>query len=527
MRSGRGVGSQRQRQRGNLYLYGQRSIQLSGSEGNGIIGLNGTENLVNDTNHTIAGAGGIVFNSFTNNGTLESEYFDGGNTLAVLANNITNWNPGTSTLTGGNYIVDDQSALFLSLDGIPFFGGAQRGADLPTAPQIQTLSGANVSVTGSGLFTGDSAALGVLFGEFGTRPVDALGVLGTIDSGASGTAGLSLTNVGGTNFFDSYVIAPGNGVLTVSSDDGRGHLTDTATLHLDNSNLVLSADPNDPFSYADLVNTASSTTGNNPTSTISMVNGSGLFVQNLTNNASATGAGTATASITIDGVAQNVSETNLIVGGDLYNQVSTQGPFTGNATASILLTNGASLYVNGSLTNSVTSDSLQGTVSAGITVDNSSLVVNRDFNNTTNAANGNAYLSLRNNAYGEVDGAINNGAGSSIGLSGGSTLNVFGGNLTNAGTVSLGDGSLVSVSGVFDNSGGTLSLNGGESANSVFANGFTNTGGTLNVAAGDTADFRAGDGSNSGDFLQSCHERRQRPDGAEQRNLLRRRHGQL
>jgi hypothetical protein len=475
---------------------GNGSIQMSGSEGNAIIGFYGDESLVNDTNHTIAGAGGILFNNFTNNGTLHAEN-NGGNALAVLAN-VTNWDPGTSTLTGGNYIVDDQSTMYLSLGGNPLGGGQRVAGKDDGVPQIQTLSGANVSITGSGLLTGDPAALGFLFGEFFGQPVDALGVLSTIDSGASGAAGLSLTNVGGTNGFDSYVINPASGVLTVSSDDSRGHLTDTATLQLDNSNLIL-GDP-DTGSFSDLVNTASSTTGNNPTSTIGMVNGSGLFVQNLTNNASATGAGTASALITVDGVAQNVSEVNVGVSGDLYNQVSTTGAFTGNATASIFLTNGAAMQVVGSLTNSVTSDSLQGTVSAAISVDNSSLLVNGDFHNITNAANGNAYLSLNNNAYAEVDGVVTNSAGSSIGLDGGSTLNVFGGNLTNGGTVSLYNGSQVSVSGVFDNSGGTLSLNGGESENFVYANGFTNTGGTLNVAAGDTADFRASDGSNSARF---------------------------
>jgi hypothetical protein len=116
---------------------GTGSVTLSNNAGNLIEGATGTESLTNDAAHTIQGTGMIEsLASFTNNGILSSNA--GGALIVATSANLSNWNSGT--LTNGYYSASNGSVLQLSSIG----GGS-----------IQTLTGTQITLSGTGIISGD------------------------------------------------------------------------------------------------------------------------------------------------------------------------------------------------------------------------------------------------------------------------------------------------------------------------------------------------------------------------------------
>jgi len=123
---------------------GTGSVTLSDNAGNLIKGVTGMESLINDGGHTIQGTGTIEnLASFTNNGALNSNA--GGTLIVDTSAHLGNWNSGT--LTNGYYSASNGSVLQLSSIG---------------AGSIQTLAGAQISLSGTGIISGDGTTNALL-----------------------------------------------------------------------------------------------------------------------------------------------------------------------------------------------------------------------------------------------------------------------------------------------------------------------------------------------------------------------------
>ncbi len=118
---------------GTVELAGSGSIVLNGFAGNldsALINDLGNSNLIQDSGHTISGAGLINVDSFTNNGTVNADI--SGSTLLLETNGVAYTNSGTyeatnggtldvtsvtnfasGTLTGGTYQVNANSTMIL------------------------------------------------------------------------------------------------------------------------------------------------------------------------------------------------------------------------------------------------------------------------------------------------------------------------------------------------------------------------------------------------------------------------------
>ena len=488
-----------------------------------ISGQNGSESLLNDVNHTIAGSGAI-FNlaNATNSGTLQSLY--SGQTLA-LNTTLTNWSGASNTLTGGNYAANDGSILQLSSIG---------------SNTIQTLS-ANVTINGAGLLTGDGTT-------------NALANLTSLADGAT----LTLNN-------SNLSVNPSGGVFTL----------DPSALNLNGSSLSIAGPvDNAPGSTINLTFSGTPSTLaitgalNNEVGSSINLNGGGNAVNALgfTNSGSLFIAAGDTADFRSGSTNtfSNLDATGSLNGGDY----DISGKFaydatTGTGGGQILALNGANLtlsdsgqIVYGGAQGSAGSNALgaltaiTGTDQAGsasLSLNNYTLNLPNDLANTaTSSSDGSltssaiflagANLTANNLSNAAIDSSPTGAApfagmlvfGSTLTATGnltntanvtasvlgsgvtagillhGSSLTV-GGTLTNsllgnpagcgcaAAVLDLQDNSTVSVAGLVDNTNGTIFLNGG--GNILTGGGFTNTNGVLDVEPGDTADFRKGGAS--------------------------------
>lgn len=387
-----------------------------------IEGYIGTENLINDTPHTIAGNGDIdFFTNFTNNGTLHAS----GGQLQVDVGNFTNWDGTTGKLSGGTYIVDDGSSLMFT--GLSLSTGQGRiHTNVGTVGTIQTLSGANVTLNGTGLLLDANSN-------------DGLAGLTQIDQGTTGNGSLTLNNVGSSA--SPYTIT--TNALTVLANDSNlpvnGDGTTSASLNLNNSSMQIS---NGLGGFGDLNVQATSTQGNAPNASVVLVD-SNLVVGNLSSTATSGPLGNAATLIQVSGA---VTGSQLTVNGGLTNQATSTDATSVGALAQVSVSGGSTLHVTGDVLNTVTGSAANGVIEAIIDVENSTLTVDGGFTNHIDAGlahNGFAVLQIGNGSTATVTGAFGNGAGSSVNILG-STLST--GIFTNNGNVTIRNGGTLNTS---------------------------------------------------------------------------------
>lgn len=433
-----------------LTTAGFGELKMSDNSANSISGLTGTQTLVNDTFHTIEGAGTISVANFTNNGTLQSKYSD--NAL-IVSGNLTNWDGTTNTLTGGNYIAGHGSTMQLSSIG---------------SSGIQNISGANIAVYGSSTITGDGS----------TNAITGANGVNNIYSGATGTGNLLLGWVPGTVTLGTN----SSGVFNVSADDNNSIYASgsfpgggVASLELSGTTAVIGGD---------LMNSATtSNPGGFASSGVILDHGSSLTVNNLTNIAStsdnfdsaqAVVQLTQGSTLNVNGNVNNSSvplvsfsgpedpEASISLDGKSVLNVNNGGAF--NNTGSVLaLTNSSTANIAGLFTNDFFSLVTLDQANGGTTPSGSILNANGGFSNAGEIDLNN--LSTLNNT-----GAFNN---TGIIFLEGSTLQTFdtkgatgSGSFTNDGSLgfsggflSVDSGSTLTVSGAFSNvNGASLSI---------------------------------------------------------------------
>jgi hypothetical protein len=422
-------------------LTGGGALVLSDDSHNAIRGLTGAEALVNDSGHTIQGAGTISgFSSFTNNGVLTANSTSGN---ALIVSGLSNAN-GSGTLTNGTY----SASATLQLSGV----GALTTLNSSGAGNV-----AAVNISGGGLVTGNGTA-------------NALSGLANITD-----ASLTLTNATGFG-----ALTPQGGTLTISTSANQA--LNPASLTLAGTALTVNG------SLATLVNSGGASAG------VALSSGSTLAV---------------TGGFAQTGGLSTADSSTLHVTGAL----------TQDSASSLTLTNGTQATA-ASLSNA-------GTVAIDVT---SSLTVGTLTNLSGGTLSGGTYnlagtlqysgagvSSIASGTSLELIGSgsllYSNGSGTHNALSGlqsnagtltveqGAVLSPTGG-LSNTGTVSVDTGGAMNVAGTFSNASSGSSLQIGNTSAAAFTSqGFTNNG-MLTIGTGSTANVQGGTFTNlSGSLL--------------------------
>jgi len=282
--------------------------------GNRIVGVNGDETLINGVNSTIVGQGTISnFAQFVNNGALQT----GGGVLEVQAP-LANWNGATGTLTGGTYIADGGS---LKLDSL----GAQT---------VTNLTGANVSIRGTGTITGSGAG-------------NALGGLANVTNSSL------LVDSGSV-----LAVTPTGGSLSLNNSDvtARGcSLTINGSVAVDGASTLSS-----------LTGGAISIGGSlftDPTSQIAVGNSSSLAASGFVNEGSLVVNAASTA--TFKGTMSNSGEVIVTAAGNLS---VVKSPFLAFGTNIYTQTDGITKVLTGGVLNAAKVDLEGGTLGGGGTI---------------------------------------------------------------------------------------------------------------------------------------------------------------
>ncbi len=453
---------------GTFILTGSGSVTLAGI--GAITGTTGTENLINDSGHTINAngfnsigggsfPGGNGLGSFTNNGTLSvsgTQFFNSPSELVVSAP-LTNYNTVTGKLTNGTYNVQNGGTLVLSSVG--------------TGNSMSSLNLVNMQLSGSGA---------QIIGGFNENEQGSSSQGPIVGRGSLGIGGGNSGAIGSLNHLtDSNLDLQGiNTTITPSNHSG------TLTLRSDPlgipTNLTVEQDPAANGSNVEIagnvknVSSVYSAPQQSPYQTFGAVNGN---------------PGT---TIPLGGSSINVSGSTLTIDNNLSNQAygtsfKSLSPSLQNAYSSINVVNGATLNVG-----NPNNPSVPGNLT------------------TRTNYNGNSYINIdgyddENNLTGatvNVSGNLRNGGGFGSPMSqgvdiitlGNGTLNV-GGNFTNNNS---GNGSLVyldsnskaSVTGWF----GQFQGNGSNGGSELYVDGgqmtVENLRNSTNALGADTSSFQ-------------------------------------
>lgn len=464
---------------GNTFDFqGQGGITLSGGQ---ITGTSGYETLINDTGHTISGAGSISgLLGVTNNGTLNATAT---NSLTIAANsggavNLNNWNSATQTLAGGTYLVGAGASLNIQGNN----GG-----------QILNLFGANIDVEPSGTLSlgGDSSNNGATVNPFSqltnvTNSNLTLGGFGT-----------------GTTTSGAFAIAPTSGppTLTVSTVDNgtgtgptQGGLTIGSSASGGASNVWITDGLGNNAALTNTVNTNNAPAYSTPdSSTLTVQNGSTLTAGALNNTAYVGGffngqfaiqQGNANVNVTGASTLNVDSLTTYTNNGFGYSNINISGGSTLNVTGNVYQGGGAGTSFP---------------ISAGIdtlTIDNSTASVGGNFSNN-NALNSSNVI-VQDGGSLTVSGTFSQTQGqgsqatSTLTITGGSQVSV--GGLTNSTyAFALGTPQMTPQSQISIMSGGSLT---GSSLTITNTNGFTNisptgvlTGGSYQIGQNSTLNY--------------------------------------
>jgi hypothetical protein len=427
---------------GNVRLFGKGQVILSNNAANSILGVSGTNVLVN-ANNTISGSGNIGDNQMG----LNNQWVIDANQSTPLTIQTSNGTINTGTLEATN-----GATLNLLGDTYANAGGTIQAVG---AGSIVNLEG-NVRINGGTLTTTDGGV------------IQSAGA--TILNGVTNAGTLSILNNTGTLLAGTIT---NNGAIQVNSSgnatgiqlSGNVALAGTGTLTLSNNtqNLILGI------------------TGTEVLTNSSTIQGSGNIGGNsmgLVNNGD---------------ILANQSTPLLI-------DVNTQG-FTNNGTLNVSASD--TLQITGAANSFLNFNSGTGTLTGGNYVVAGTLQFD-NANITTNAANitltGVAAKIVNQVGTNALLGFNTNAATGSFTLAGGQALTTTGGSFSNAGTVAVGSGSSLTIGGsgfnytqtagsttvdgtLTSTSAGTLSLNGG----SLFG------GGTIGDAVVDSGTITPGD----------------------------------
>ena len=371
---------------------GTVNVDTTGSYGNstlisngGITNYNATFNVANVSTLTV-NSGGFLNQSDDSQGSgtatlsLGSINASTASVTGGLTNTANTYNGGSATST-----VSLGSSSNMSVNNLTNSASVNSNAGFDTASAQINLTGASSLAVSGSVF--NTAANNSLQGS-GTATASI-----SLDGGSSLTVGNGLSNYNAavTLTNGSNLLVSAGGLLNSSDDSGynsgSGYNGGNAQLSLSASTATVTGG---------LTNQANTYYGQTATSTVSLSNGSGLTVDNLTNSASAqtlNGFDTAAAQINLTGAS------SLAVEGSLNNNTFvTDGSF-GTASASISIDGNSSLTVGGlnlapntyALSNYNSTLSL--TNGSSLTVSSNGLVNLSDDTNS-NTASGTALLSL-------------------------------------------------------------------------------------------------------------------------------------
>ncbi len=465
---------------GSSTLTNNGTLTIAGTSSAATLQTNGGSG----TAFSISGAGALTL------GGLGQIVVAAGNSLTI-GTNLTNLNG--ASLTGGSYVVGNGATLELSALGGGYVG---------------FLNGANVTVSGSGLLTGDGSS-------------NALRLLTEVYSGPSGTGSLTLNSLS-----SPLTVTPGGSTFYVSSDDYNTAGTDInggtgqSTLTLNGTTVVIADN------FVNQANTGVAGNSGIAISTVALNNGSSLTVDTLTNQSADNGGWTGLASsqvsvtgassLTVNSDVNNLTTQNngfggtsaagislagsssMGVGGSFANGVggNNTANFTlgTNSTATVagLFTNGqygnlsvnaSTLTTNGGMSNDGTVNVLNGSTltDAGLTITGGSLSLNGSTLTETGSITNSGGLFLASGSTGTVTGLLTNNSGGSVAVSG-STLTTNGG-ISNSGSFELSSGATLVDSGLTNNSGGSVTVG----ASTLTENGVLSNSGSLSLSNGSTA----------------------------------------
>ncbi|HKD08533.1 MAG TPA: hypothetical protein VKB79_21710 [Bryobacteraceae bacterium] len=308
-----------------------------------------------------------------------------------------------------------------------------------------------------------------------------------LDGGSSLTVAGAFTNAAAPSFF---ALGPISASLTLTNNS-----TASVTGLYDNNNGTITLQGGSSLTVGQSLSNFSFATGADFGASLLELDSSStaVVVGNLNNTAQGTGDDTsAFSTVSLNG-GSSLTVDNLIntaISG--FNESG--GPPLGTGVASVALTGGSSLAVNGNVTNT----GPEGDGHAGISLDGGSSlnVAGTFFSQGTFQGAFIAGLNLTNNSTATVTGLFTNQIGSLVSLDTASTLITKGGfsnsdavtlnlnstlantgTFSNSGSIDLSNGSKLTTSGLFDNTGGTLTLHGG--GNSVTAGSFNNPGSVI------------------------------------------------
>ena len=488
---------------GNTTLNGTGVIYLSNNANNYILGVAGTEVLTNNSN-TIEGSGNVgdaflgIVNGGTilanqsitlfvdpnssglqNNGTLQA---NSGDLLDIITSTgaFLNFNSGTSTLTGGTYSANGGT---IEWPGANIINNA---ADIVmTGSTAQILNSTNSANALANFATNEAGGTFQIGGGYNYTTAGTFTNNGLLIVGAGDTFKVSngdLTNFAGSTLTGgSYLVA---GTLQFGAS-GSGITTNDANLtlstanwkmtNLGGGNLLTNLATNDSGANFNVENAASFTTAGafSNSGTMDLENGGSLTVSGaLTNNGT----------VSTNGSNQGGAANTLTVTGTLTNNTSdTVGIGENNDTSDVasvgILTNSGAVTVGTGATLNLTGSGTD-TNTGTITVDNGtlSLATTADLDMekggklsvTGNLTNAGTISTNESNQGGSansitVSGTLTNDstAALTVGANNDTSDTAALGNLTNAGTVTVGTGAKLSLTaGGADTNTGTMTVDG-------------------------------------------------------------------
>ena len=424
-------------------LHNGNTIEGPGNIGDGVIGLVNTgtiETVAHQTGNTEIDAG---TNGFNNQGTVEAV---AGTTLYIdnASNQFLNFNSGTSTLTGGTYVVD----------GILEFDGASITTD---AANI-TLSGASAKIENSvgstnALMNLNTIASGGTF-DIITQTFTTTGnftVDGTLDVGASSKfvvlAADTLTNFSGTTLTGgAYNVT---GTLEFA---GANIVNNDASITLTGTKALIENSTNSANALAGFANNEAGATF--ALATAAKFTTAGNFTNSGTLNVG-TGSLFAVGAAGASDLTNFSSATSTLTGGTYIATGTGQIQFNNGGGAASIVTNAANIILSGSGSTASFIDQTSANMLASFATNAStgSFTLESDRSFTTVGAFSNAGALL-----------INKGSTFTVGANGNYTMS--GGSTTVNGTLTVGSSAIVDVTGgsLFGDAGtinGNVDLTGG------------------------------------------------------------------
>ena len=483
---------------------GTLQINAFGTTGSEIVN-NAANITLNGPNSSIVDQNGLnALTKLAANSTSTSSFTVEGGRTFTTAGNFTN----NGTLTVGSGSLFDVNGNLTNISGSTISGGTYNLTGILKANNASgiTIDSANITLTGSGALENQSGA-------------NALTGLATISSGASFAIN------GGANFTTAGNFT-NNGTMTVGSSnskfDVKGNLTNfnsttntltggtyslTGTLQFNGANIITNAaNITLTGTSSQIVDQSGVTSGlrnlatNASTGKLTVAGGrvfttSGAFI----NNGSLTTTGSGSKFTTGGSASFTNNGTLTTTGGDSEVATGASGSFTNNGTLTV--SSGSTFNTGGTFKN------LSGTTLTGGTYN---VTGTMQYNSTSDIATNAAAITLTgstakiidSNSKNALAGLATNTSTGKFAVSGGQALTDSATAFSNAGSLSVGTGSaltLSSATATYTQTGGTTTVDGTLTAKggikftggSVFGNGGTLNAGTNTVTNG--AIFNIGD----------------------------------